>query len=342
MRRQVHASISVVVLFFVLAPVARALPGPTLARVRAAQQLSCGVDIEEPEYTLDDAHGNHSKFDTELCQAVAVAVLGPKAKYVVHNYRDEADALKALSKGEIDLVATGSPYIDNDNGAYVFGRPIFYDTQGILLNRSLGIDSAKGLEGKKICFLVNTEIERQLTSYMNRSGIHFIPGPFSEEGEMEVALVSTTCSAISADVSQLAYERTNFKNIAKDFIVLPDVVANDPLSPVTMPGDPQWSAIVNWTMQALVLAEEQGVTRKNVDQKKASSDLMLQRLLGINHGWGQFLSLDDDWVAREIRAVGNYGEVFDRTLGLGSPMRLDRGQNHLWSEGGQLLAEPLR
>jgi general L-amino acid transport system substrate-binding protein len=321
---------------------ARALTGPTLARVRSAQQLSCGVNIEEPEYSLDDAHGNHSKFDNELCQAVAVSVLGSGAKYVIHTYRYEADALKALQKGEIDLVATGSPYLDNDNGSFVFGRPIFYDTQGILLNRALGVRSAKDLEGKKICFLVGTEIERQLTAYMDRNRVHFIPGPFSEEGEMEVALVSTTCSAVSADVSQLAYERTNFKSLAKDFVILPDVVANDPLAPVTLPGDAQWSAIVNWSLQALVLAEEEGVTARNVDEKKQGGDLLTQRLLGVNRGWGQFLGLDDEWAAREIRAVGNYGELFDRTLGAASPMRLERGANRLWNEGGLLLPEPIR
>ncbi|MGB8262216.1 MAG: transporter substrate-binding domain-containing protein [Terracidiphilus sp.] len=329
-------------LAFALVSFAHAAASPTLDRVRAARSLSCGVDLEEPEYTLDDAHGNHSKFDAELCEAVAVAVLGREAKFVLHQYRDEADALKALKKGEIDLVAAGSPYLDNDNGSLAFGRPIFYDSQGILVNRDLSVDSAKGLEGKKICFLIGTEIERQLTAYMNRRKVRFIPGPFSEEGEMEVALVSRTCTAISADVSQLAYERTNFKGLAKDYIILPDVVATDPLAPVTLTGDPQWSAIVNWTMHALVLAEESGVTRDNVERMKKSDDLAAQRLLGVNRGWGQFLGLDDEWAARAVQAVGNYGEVFERTLGAGSPMRLERGQNRLWSAGGLLLAEPLR
>ena len=320
----------------------KALAASTLQKVRAAGSLACGIDTEEPEYTLDDAHGNHGAFDLDICKAVAVAVLGSNAKLIVKPFRDEADSLKALQSGAIDLLATASVNIRTTNGSFAFARPVFYDSQGILVNKTTGIHSLADLAGKKICFLIGTEIERQLTAYMLRRGIRFIPGPFSEEGEMEAAFVTRNCAAVSADVSQLAYERISFRNMAQNFDILPEIVAQDPLAPAVRPGDPQWAAIVNWTMQALVQAEESGVTQANVDQMKKSNDMVVQRLLGVQPGYGQFLSLDDDWAVRVVAAVGNYGEIFERGLGSGSPMQLDRGINRLWTDGGLMIANPMR
>jgi general L-amino acid transport system substrate-binding protein len=320
----------------------RALTGPTLEKVRASGSLSCGIDIEEPEYTLADAHGNHSQFDIDLCKAVAVAVLGKNAKFTVKRFRDEAGSLKALKAAEIDVLATASPYVRNNNGSFGFGRPIFYDFQGFLVNKELGIQTARDLAGKKVCFLIGTEIEEQVTSYMSREAMKFIPGPFSEEGEMEAALLTRNCAAITADVSQLAYERIGFKGMAKTFEILPAVVGKDPLAPAFRTDDPQWAAIVDWTMQILVQAEESGITQANVAEMKKSNDAGVQRMLGTRRGWGQFLGLDDDWAAGVIESVGNYGEIFERDLGAGSEMKLERGMNKLWTEGGLMFAEPIR
>ena len=316
--------------------------GGTLEKVKGAAILNCGVDIEEPEYTLDDAHGNHALFDADLCKAVAVAVLGRNAAFKIKPYRDEAESLKALKEGEIDMLATGSPYMRWSNGGLVFGRPVFYDRQGILVNKALGVKSLKEFAGKKVCFLVGTEIEWQVKNFMSREQIKYIPGPFSEEGEMEAALVTGTCAAVTADVSQLAYERIAFKNMAASYEILPETIAQDPLAPVTRGDDPQWSAVVDWAMQALILAEEAGVTQANVLEMAKSEDIDKQRLLGTQRGWGQFLGLSDDWAAREIEAMGNYGEIFERDLGAGSPMKLERGLNRLWNQGGVMFAEPMR
>jgi general L-amino acid transport system substrate-binding protein len=320
----------------------KALAASTLEKVRAAGSLACGIDTEEPEYTLDDAHGNHGAFDLDVCKAVAVAVLGSNAKLTVKPFRDETDSLKALQSGAIDLLATASVNIRTANGGFAFARPVFYDSQGILVNKTTGIHSLGDLAGKKICFLIGTEIERQLTAYMLRRDIRFIPGPFSEEGEMEAAFVTRNCAAVTADVSQLAYERISFRNMAQNFEILPEIVAQDPLAPAVRSGDPQWAAVVDWTMQALVQAEESGVTQANVAAMKKSNDMVVQRLLGVQRGYGQFLSLDDDWAARVIAAVGNYGEIFERDLGSGSPMQLDRGMNRLWTGGGLMIANPMR
>lgn len=316
--------------------------GSTLAKVRAAGSLSCGIDTEEPEYTLDDAHGDHVAFDTDICKAVAVAVLGRDARLTIKPYRDEADSLHALSSGEVDLLATASVNMRTANGSLGLGPVIFFDHQGLLVNKAAGIHSLSDLVGKKICFLVGTEIESQLTAYMNRRKTKFIPGPFSEEGEMEAAFVTRNCAAVSADVSQLAYERIAFKNMAQDFEILPEIVAKDPLAPAYRAGDAQWAAIVNWTMYALIQAEESGITQTNVGAMKTRDDAVVQRLLGGQRGWGQYLGLDDEWAARVIETVGNYGEIFTRDLGDGSPMKLERGMNRLWTDGGLLYAPPIR
>jgi len=320
----------------------KAFAGATLNKVRSAGTLACGINTEEPEYTLDDAHGNHTAFDIDVCKAVAVAVLGPDAKFTIKPFRDEASSLNALQSGEIVLLATASTNIRFANGSVGFARPILYDYQGFLVNKAMAISSPKDFAGKKVCFLIGTEIEAEVDAYMNREMIKYIPGPFSEEGEMEVALLTRNCAAITADVTQLAYERIAFKARAKDFDILPAVIAKDPLAPAYRPDDPQWGAIVDWTMQALIQAEEAGITQSNVQEMKKRNDVTLRRLLGAQRGYGQFLGLDDDWAARVIEAVGNYGELFERDLGSRSQMKLDRGANNLWTHGGLMYANPIR
>jgi general L-amino acid transport system substrate-binding protein len=317
--------------------------GATLDRIRTAGSLPCGINIEEPEYSTQDAHGNHVVLDMDICKAVAVAVLGPNAKFTVKQFRDEQDALKGLKSGEIALLATGSPnYLNTANSGFGFARPIFYDYQAFFVNKTMGIASPKDLAGKKICFLGGTEIEMQLTSYMQREKIKWLPFPFQEEGEMEAALVTRNCAAVTADVSQLAYERLGFKGVAKDFEILPDVIAKDPLAPAYTLDDPQWAAIVNWTVEALIQAEESGVTQANLAEMKKSDDEVIRRLVGVHRGYGQYVGLDDAWAARVIEAVGNYGEMFERDLGSESVMKLPRGANNLWTQGGLMYALPIR
>ena len=324
---------------------ATAHAGATLDRIKAAGSLPCGINTEEPEYSTQDAHGNHSVFDADICKAVAIAVLGTNAKFTIVPFRDEQDALKALKSGEIMLLATGSPNLINTaNTGFGFAPPIFYDYQGFLVNKTMGITSPKDLTGKKICFLGGTEIETQLESYMQREKIKWLPFPFEEEGEMEAAFVTRNCAAITADVSQLAYERLGFKSVAKNFEILPDVIAKDPLAPAYRLDDPQWATIVNWTVEALIQAEESGVTQANVNEmkKRNNEDMVIRRLLGMQRGYGQLIGLDDAWAARVIEAVGNYGEMYERDLGSGSAMKLARGANALWTQGGLMYALPIR
>ncbi len=323
---------------------ARAQAGSTLEKIKAAGSLPCGSNTEEPEYSTQDAHGNHSALDMDICKAVAVAVLGTNARFTITPYRDEQDALKALKSGEVALLATASRNFINTaaNSGLGFARPIFYDYQGFLANKTMGITTPEDLAGKKICFLGGTEIEDQLQGYMKREKIKWLPFSFQEEGEMEAAFITRNCAAVTADVSQLAYERIAFKSMAQNFAILPDVIAKDPLAPAYRLADPQWAAIVNWTVEALLQAEESGVTQGNLAEMKKSDDLVIRRLLGLQRGYGQYLGLDDAWAARIIEAVGNYGEMFERDLGSGSPMKLARGSNNLWTQGGLMYAVPIR
>jgi general L-amino acid transport system substrate-binding protein len=325
-----------------VAGTATAHAGTTLERIKSAGSLPCGINTEEPEYSTQDAHGNHSAFDLDICKAVSVAVLGPNAKFTVVPYRDEQDALKALRSGEIALLATGSPNFVNAAADLGFSRPVFYDYQGFMVNKNMGITSPRDLAGKKICFLGGTEIENQVEGYMQRENLKWLPFAFQEEGEMEAAFITRNCAAITADVSQLAYERIAFKGLAKDFEILPDVIAKDPLAPTYRLDDLQWAAIVNWTMEALIQAEESGVTQANLAEMKKSKDPVVQRLLGTQGGYAQFIGLDDDWAVRVIKSVGNYGEIFERDLGSRSVMKLTRGPNNLWTRSGIMYAAPIR
>ena len=279
----------------------------------------------------------------DLCKAIAVAMLGANAKFTIVPFRAEADALAALKAGEIAVLATGSPNLVNSaNAGLGFAPVIFYDYQGFLVNKTMGINSAKDLAGKKVCFLGGTEIENQLEGYMKREQIKWLPFSFQEEGEMEAAFITRNCAAVTADVSQLAYERIAFKGMAKNFEILPEVIAQDPLAPTYRADDAQFAAIVNWTVEILIQAEKSGVTQANIASAKKSDDLIVQRLLGTQRGYGQYLGLDDAWAAHVIEAVGNYGEIFERDLGSQSVMRLNRGANNLASHGGLMVAMPIR
>jgi len=318
-------------------------PSPTLSKVKAANSLKCGVDFEEAEYSTRDAHGNHSAFDLDLCKAIAVAILGPSAKFTAVPYRAEDDALKGLKSGEIDVLATGTPnYMNTAAEGIGFTRPIFYDYQGLLVSKTLGLHSAKDFAGRKVCFIDGTELQNQLDGYMKRESIKYIPFPFQEEGEMEAALITGNCAAVTADVSQLAYERIAFKGAARNFEILPDVIARDPLAIAYRADDPKWGTLLGWIVAALIQAEESGVTQSNVAAMSKSDDPVIQRLLGTQRGYGQYLGLDDAWAIRTIEAVGNYGELFDRDLGPASIMHLQRGANNLWNRGGLIEAPPIR
>ena len=318
-----------------------AYAGTTLDHIRSAHSLSCGVAKEEEDYSRAEDHGNRAALDIDLCKAVAVAILGPGAAFTVRPYPDEPAAVTALRKGEVELLSTASPSLPNRvaNGLG-FARPVFYDAQGFLLPTNPAIRSARDLAGKKVCYLTGSEADEGLRAYAAREHIEYIWYPFSEAGEMEAAFFTGNCAAVTSDLSQLANIRAIDKRRAGEFTILPDHIRKDPLAPAYRGGDPQFAAVVDSVIEALVEAEELGVTRANVPQMQKTPDPDVQMLLGKPLATGKLLGLDTHWAANLLAATGNYGEIFDRDLGAGSPLRLDRAENRLWTQGGLMYALP--
>jgi general L-amino acid transport system substrate-binding protein len=315
--------------------------GTALDKVRAAHSLNCGVIKEEEDYSRAEDHGNRAAFDLDMCKAVAVATLGQGAAFVIKVYPDEPAGVKALQSGEIELLASASPTIENETANGLgFTRPTFYDGQGLLIPNNPAIHSPRDLAGKKVCFLIGTVSETGLRAYAAREHISYIWYPFSEAGEMEAAFFTGNCAALTWDVSQLANTRAIDRKRASEFTILPGTIRKDPLASAYKLGDSQFAAVANWTVEALIEAEELGVTRANVAQMKASPDTDVQELLGRPLGTGKLLGLDTNWAAHVIQAVGNYGEMFERDLGAGSPLRIERGENRLWTQGGLMFAVP--
>ncbi len=316
-------------------PLPPPLPHPVLDQIRSAHAVSCGVSKEEEDYSRAEDHGNRAAFDIDLCKAVAVAVLGPGAKLIVKSFPDEPMALRALRTGEVDLVATASPSVANMASDIVFTMPVFYDGQGMLLLNNAAVRTPLDLAGRKVCFLTGSQAEEGLHSYAAQHGISYVWYPFSEAGEMEAAFFTGNCDAISDDVSQLANIRTIDPRRANDFKVLPQLIRQDPLATATLGTDVRFAAIVNWTMETLMVAEELGITKSTAHALAGTSTRPeVQTILGQRFGSGSILGLDSHWGAQVIEAVGNYGEIFDRDLGAHSTLQLDRGENRPWTEGG--------
>ena len=332
-----------VVVFSLLGSAAGLRAETMLQKVRSTKVLSCGINRDLIEYSNADAHGNRAAFDIDLCKAVAIAVLGANAKFTITAYPDEPSSLKALAAGAVALVPTVSKNFGNTaGGQFGFSAPVLYDAQGFLAPKSLNLKSPADLSGKKICFLAETEVEVNLRAYVAREKIDFVPFPFQEQGEMEAAFVTNNCAAISSDMTQLANMRRTFRSRRGAYEILTQSIAEDPLAMAYSAADPALGKIVDWTIQALIQAEASGVTQANTGEMSASQDPVIQRLLGVAKGYGKKLDLDDDFARRTIKAVGNYGEIYQRDLGEKSGLQLPRGKNELWTKGGLLFPLPWR
>ena len=313
--------------------------GSVLDRIRTAGQLACGSITEPGDYTKDDTHGRTEAFGADFCRAVAAALFGDAARTTVYGFPDEQEGLAALQHGRIALLVGASP---NPGLAarygVAFGQPVFFDGQGFLVRRNAGIASLADLAGKPVCFIGGTQAEANVQRVLGARGIAFRPFPFEEMGEMEAALVTGHCRAQTGDVSALAAGRTGFHGQISDFIVLPDQITLDPLSPVVQAGDADWARVVDWTLFTLVQAEVSGVTQANATAMSQSGDETVRVLLGTRRSESGGLGLPDRWGLQVIRAVGNYGELFERDLGSFSPVGLARGLNKPWTQGGLLWA----
>jgi general L-amino acid transport system substrate-binding protein len=322
--------------------------------VRAAGVLRCGIDVEEAEYSTSGDHGNREAFDADLCRAVAVAVLGENARVSVARYPDDGAAMQGLTGGEVEMVATLTDDFTHSVGTHLeLTRPVLWDGVGFLVLASSSVTRARQLSGKKICFLAETTVEDSVRAWSAHERLEFapfsfrfVPFPFQEEGEMQAAFSTDNCGALAGDRTRLAETRAALAQHGHRTRLLPETISQDPLASAVRADDPQWAAIVDWVMEALVQAEQSGLTQANVKAMRAlatqanGADPMLRFLLGGSHEIGPRLGLDDGWAARVIAATGNYGEIYERDLGSASPMKLPRGENNLWLHGGVMVALP--
>lgn len=318
--------------------------GSTLDKVRTSGSLNCGVVATPEDWNKTDLHGPLAPLNMEFCKAVAVAVLGVKAKVQLKPYATELEAEEGLSKSVVDLVVGVTPEPTAMwHWNIAFGPAVFYDGQGFLVRHDAHASSVADLAGKRVCTVEGTDNEKILLARTVARGIPIIPMPFQEEGEMDDGLAVRHCDAISAYISRLTQVKIAYvKQVGKDDI-LHDLLTLSPVAPAYRRDDPQWGMIVDWTIHSLIQAEESGVTQANVNAQRASEDPVVQRLLGVDSATSRALGLEDHcWATKVIAVVGNYGEIYDRTVGLHGELRLPRGLNALWLNGGLIHPLPVQ
>jgi general L-amino acid transport system substrate-binding protein len=329
-------------LAFLLAFAAPAAAQNTLATVKQRGHLICGGHIGAPGFSQPDSKGDYSGFDSDLCRAVAAAIFGD-AKAIRFRPLTSQQRLTALQTGEIDvLIRTTTWSMGRDVGSGLnVTNTTFYDGQGFLVRKKLGIHSAKELSGATICVTTGTTNEMNLADWARTNNVRIQPLVIEQNDETQRAYDSGRCDAYTTDASQLAGIRTSLAH-PDEHVVLPDIISKEPLGPFVRQGDDQWFDLVRWTMFALIEAEEQGVTSKNVDEMLKSSNPNIQRLLGVTGSFGKSLGVDERWAYNAIKQLGNYGELFEKHLGKSSPLQLERGLNALWKNGGLQYSPPIR
>lgn len=316
---------------------------PTLDSIRKANTLTCGIDQSEAEFSMTDEHGPRVAFDTDLCKAVAAAILGPHAQLSIKGYPDNETALAALRRREVDLIASVSDDFSHATlPGVTLSQPVLYDAIGLLVPRAAHVTRIADLSGKKICFLDQTEAEEALHSWFAAQHLTLVPFPFQEEGEMEAAFVTGNCTALAGDLTRLAAARTAFGASAGDYVLLGETLAFDPVAMASRSDDPAFAGILCWTFNLLLAADEREITAASLKSQQSSNDTSVRRMLGLTRELGRPLSLRDDWPISALSAAGSYSEIFDRDLGSNSPLRLSRGPNAPVSRGGLLQALPFK
>lgn len=321
---------------------AQAAGGPTLAAVKARGVVLCGTSGASPGFGLFDARGELRGMDADLCRAVAAAVFGDatKVRYIVMTAPQRIVSLQA---GTIDLAAqslTWTQTRETNNGLEFTGTH-FYDGQGFLVRRSLGIAEGRALDGATICLPQGGRAEINAAEWARAAGIKFTPLIFERADEGIAAYEARRCDALSNDATLLLGIRSRLQNPA-EHLVLADRISKEPLGAYVRKGDEQWLDIVKWTLHALINAEELGVTQANLDEMLQSQNPLVQRLLGVTGEHGRFMGLDSRWAYHVIRNMGNYGEVFERHFGEASQTPTPRGLNRLWTQGGLMYGAPIQ
>jgi general L-amino acid transport system substrate-binding protein len=320
----------------------QAATAQTLKTVKDRGLLSCGVSQGLPGFSSPDDKGNWTGLDVDVCRAIAAAIFNDptKVKFVPLSAKDR---FTALQSGEIDVLSRNTTWTlsrDTTLGANFTGVT-YYDGQGFLVKKSLKVNSALELNSASVCVQTGTTTEQNLADYFKGNNMKYEVIAFGSNDEAVKAYESGRCDVFTTDVSGLYADRLKLSNPA-DHAVLPEVISKEPLGPMVRHGDDQWFDLVKWVLFAMVDAEELGVTQKNVDDMAKSDKPELKRAFGTDGNLGEQLGLTKDWVIRIVKAVGNYGEVFDRNVGAGSKLGIARGLNQLWTKGGIQYAPPIR
>ncbi len=330
---------STLLLTSLLAICANSANADTLDSVKSKGYVQCGVSTGLPGFSNADASGNWQGLDVDVCRAVAAATLGDASK-VKYSPLTAKERFTALQSGEIDLLSRNTTWtLTRDASLGLnFAGVNYYDGQGFMVTKALGVKSAKELDGAAVCIQAGTTTELNLADYFRQNGMKYKSVTYDTSDATIKGFEAGRCDMLTSDQSQLYALRIKLKNPGAA-IVLPEVISKEPLGPVVRQGDDKWFNIVKWSLMAMVNAEELGITMSNSKSMMGSDNPAIGRFMS---GQGEKLGLGDDWAFNIVNQVGNYGESFERNVGMGSPLKISRGLNALWSKGGLQYAPPIR
>ncbi len=315
----------------------------TLENVKKDGFIKCGVNNGLPGFSEVGSDKKWKGLDVDVCRSVAAAIFGDadKVKYVPLTGKER---FTALQSGEVDILSRNTTWTatrDNSLGLNFTGIN-YYDGQGFLVSKKLGVKSAKELDGASFCIQAGTTTEMNLADYFNANGMKYQAITYDTADQVDKGFVSGRCDVLTADASALYASRTKLKN-PDSYAVLPEIISKEPLGPLVRQGDDVWFNIVKWSLNTLKAGEEFGITSKNVDKiAKTTKNPEVKRILGLSGKLGEDLKLDNKWAYNILKQVGNYGESFERNVGMGSPLKISRGLNSLWTKGGLQYSPPFR
>ncbi|MDJ0983200.1 MAG: amino acid ABC transporter substrate-binding protein [Kiloniellales bacterium] len=314
----------------------------TLDDVRGKGSVQCGVSQGLPGFSNPDTAGNWTGLDVDVCRGVAAAIFGDASK-VKYTPLSAKERFTALQSGEVDVLSRNTTWTlvrDTSLGLDFVGVN-YYDGQGFMVRSDLGIKSAKELAGASVCVNIGTTTELNMADFFRSNNMDYKPVVFEKADEVVAAYDAGRCDVYTTDASGLAAQRIKLKD-PNAHVILPEIISKEPLGPVVRHGDNNWGDVVRWTLFAMVEAEELGVTSANVDEMKSSSNPNIKRLLGAEGEMGKSLGLPNEWAYNVIKQVGNYGESYDRNVGPNTALKLERGLNALWKDGGLQYPMPVR
>ncbi|HWE78158.1 MAG TPA: amino acid ABC transporter substrate-binding protein [Pseudolabrys sp.] len=322
--------------------VAHGASAQTLKTVKERGVLNCGANGMLGGFGLPDAQGHWTGLDVDVCRAIAAAVLGDATKVKFFPLTAK-DRFTALQSGEVDVLVRNTTWTssrDTTLGLNFTGID-YYDGQGFMVRKNLKVNSALELSGASVCVQQGTTTELNLADYFRAHNMQLKSVTFATSDEAIKAYDSGRCDAFTTDASGLYAERLRLANPG-DHMILPEIISKEPLGPAVRHGDDQWFDVVKWALFAMIDGEELGLTQKNIDQQANATNPDIKRFVGTEGNYGEQLGLSKDWAVKIIKQVGNYGEAFERNVGQGSPLKIDRGLNRLWTKGGLQYAPPIR